>query len=131
MARPHFVEGRIVVRVGEIDLRVYQVLDPCSCERKRLHDTFGYDEFGLKLDRLPGPLRALSHQRSRSHTVATWLIAHRERSDARNEDEIARDQRGRISGGRASLELLMPEVIHLESLLRKDADGLDVHVCTG
>src|SRR5215510_16618340 len=131
MARPHFVEGRIVVRVGEIDLCVYHVLHPRSCERKRLNDTFGYDEFGLKLDRLPGPLRALSHQRSRSHAVATGLIAHRERGDARNEDEIARGQRGRISGGWASFELPMLEVLHLESLFRKDADGLDVHVCAG
>src|SRR5262249_45828365 len=106
MVRPHFVEGRIVVRVGEIELREYPVLKPRSCERKRLHDASGYDELGLKLDRLPGPLRALSHQRSRSHAVATGLIAHRQRGDARNEDEIARDQRGRISGGRASFELL-------------------------
>src|SRR5215470_14973476 len=131
MTRPHFVEGRIVFRVGEIDLRVYQVLDSGSCERKRLHDTFGYDEFGLKLDRLPGPLRALCHQRSRSYPVATGLIAHRQRGDARNEDEIARDQRGRISGGRTSFEFVMLEVFYLESLLRKDADGLDVHVCAG
>src|SRR5215467_5606700 len=131
MARPHFVECRIIIRVGEIDLRVYQVLDPRTCERKRLYDTFGYDEFCLKLDRLPGPLRALSHQRSRRHAVATRLIAHRERSDARNENEIARDQRGRISGGRASFELLMLEVLYLESLLRNNADGLDVHVCAG
>src|SRR5215470_3140702 len=99
MAQPHFVEGRIVFRIGEIDLRVNQVFDPRSCERKRLHDTFGYDEFGLKLYRLPGPLRTLSHQRSRSYPVATGLIAHSQRSDTRNEDEIARAQRGRISGG--------------------------------
>src|ERR1043166_7305317 len=122
MARPRFVEGRIVVRVGEIDLHVYHVLDPRSCERKRLHDAFGYDELGLKLDRLSGPLRALSHQRSRSHAVATELIAHRQRGDAGDEDEIARDQRGRIAGGRASFELIMLEVLHLESLSRKDAD---------
>src|SRR3977135_3398834 len=127
MLRPHFVAGRIVSRVGTSDRGVDQVPAPGSWERKRLRGTFGYDEFGLKLDRLPGPLGALSHQRSRSHGVATGLIAHRERGDARNEDEIARDQRGRISGGRASFELVMLEVLHLESLLRKDADGLDVH----
>ena len=131
MPRPRLVEGRIVLAVGEIDLRVHDVLELRSGQRERGRHPLGDDEFGLELDRLPAPLQTFGHQRRRRDPVATRLVADRRRRDARNEDEVANRDRRRIAGGRTALELLVLEVRNLKTLVGDDTHGLDVHVSAG
>src|ERR1700683_4444616 len=58
MPWPRLVEGRIVLAVREIDLRVHDVLETGAGQRKRGRHPLGDDEFRLELDRLATPLRA-------------------------------------------------------------------------
>jgi hypothetical protein len=97
MPRPGLVERRIVVAVGEIDLRVHDVAERRAGQRQRGLHAMSDDELGLELDRLAAPLRPFRHQRRRGDTVAPRLIADGERSDARQEDEIAHRERRRIA----------------------------------
>src|SRR5579862_4060449 len=59
MPRPRLVEGRIVVAVREVDLRVHDVRQACARQRQRGRHPLGDDEVRLELDRLAAPLRAL------------------------------------------------------------------------
>jgi hypothetical protein len=53
------------------------------------------------------------------------------RGDARQEDEVADRERGRIAGGRAPGQLLVLEVLDLEPRFGNGGHGLDVHIGAG
>ena len=125
---PGFVEGRIVLPVGQINLGMDDVVDGGAGQRERRYEPLRDDELGLQLDRLAGPLLAFGQQCRRGNAVAMRLVAFRARCDAGNEDEVANGQRRRKARGRPAGEMLVLEMGDFESRRRHDAERLDVHV---
>src|SRR5579859_1334368 len=52
MLDPCRIEGRLILTVAQIDLRMHDVVERRAGERQRRRDAFGNDELGFKLDRL-------------------------------------------------------------------------------
>ena len=56
---------------------MHDIFQPRAGERERLRHALSDDEFGLKLDRLAAPLRALRHQGCLGDAIAARLVAER------------------------------------------------------